>query len=346
MSSLFSQGPFFILKIAAVVLGYWAISISMVFANKHLVGDRTSKVDMSLFVAWMQCIVTVLFVLLLRLCKCLLKFYMTRSFTFHLGLHRWKTREILMMTATFVSMLAFNNLCLKNVGVAFFQVARSTTLLFVVFFSVTMLKKPMSIAIFMCCLCVAGGFVLGIDQEKISSSFSVLGVMFGVITSFFAALNGIFTKKALDVVDHDAVELTFLCNLNASFLFVPVLYLTGQLQEVLGSDTLQDSSLWAFLICTGVLGFSIAWISALQIDLTSPVTHHISANSKAVIQTLIAVVYYKDHKTPLWWGSVFMVVGGATCYALTRLKEEAKGKKSELPYVANGSVRQGEIRPV
>ena len=29
-------------KIAAVVLGYWTISISMVFANKYLVNDRQS----------------------------------------------------------------------------------------------------------------------------------------------------------------------------------------------------------------------------------------------------------------------------------------------------------------
>ena len=326
------RSPRNVLKIVAVICGYWVISISMVFANKYLVGDAKTKVDLTLFVAWMQCIVAVLAVLLTRLAKYLLTFSITGGASFSLGLARLRTREVLMMTVTFICMLGFNNLCLKNVGVAFFQVARSTTLLFVVFFSVTLLKKPISSPIFTCCLCIAFGFMLGIDQEKLVGTFSIIGVMFGVLTSFFAALNGIFTKKAMNVIDHDPVELAFLCNVNASLLFIPVLILSGQLRAVLSSDVLLDSTLWLFLVCTGVLGFMMAWISALQIDLTSPVTHHISANSKAVLQTIIAVIYYHHYKPILWWGSVFLVVGGALGYALLKMNEGVKSPE-QMPYV-------------
>jgi len=72
----------------------------------------------------------------------------------------------------------------------------------------------------------------------------------------------------------------------------------------------------------------------MQINVTSPVSHHISSNSKAVAQTIIAVVYYHESKSLLWWFSVFMVVVGALSYAIVRMKEE--NANSTLPQTNNG----------
>ena len=52
---------------------------------------------------------------------------------------------------------------------------------------------------------MACGFFLGIDQEKALGSLSVKGVVFGVLSSIFIALTGIYTKTALDVVNKDEV---------------------------------------------------------------------------------------------------------------------------------------------
>ena len=310
-------------KIASVITGYWIISISMVFSNKYLVGNTSSEVDKSLLISWMQCVIATVFIVLLHL----MRYFLNCSNTTVVDLQGWNAREVLLMTVTFICMLTFNNLCLQHVGVAFFQMARSTTILFVVFFSVTLLQNPVSIPVILSCLCIAVGFVLGIDQEKIIGSPSSLGIIFGVTTSFFAALNGIMTKKALGVVNHDTLQLTFLCNLNASVLFIPVLLIPGLLGTTL--HMLERASFSIFLLFTGILGLSMGWISALQIDLTSPVTHHISANSKAIIQTCIAVVYHSEVKPFIWWISVFLVAAGATCYAILRLHEQNKGDKAE-----------------
>lgn len=55
-------------QIINVVLTYWVISISMVFFNKSLVGghksDGEEEVDISIYIAWSQCVVCVIFVLL------------------------------------------------------------------------------------------------------------------------------------------------------------------------------------------------------------------------------------------------------------------------------------------
>jgi len=101
---------------------------------------------------------------------------------------------------------------------------------------------------------------------------------------------------------------------------------TGQLSAALASAELEDPFFWLFLLVTGVLGCLMAWISAMQINVTSPVTHHISSNSKAVAQTIIAVVWYHETKQTLWWISVMMVVCGALLYAVIRMSEEKNNK--------------------
>ena len=128
---------------------------------------------------------------------------------------------------------------------------------------------------------------------------------------------------------HAQLKLTLAANIIASVAFLPVVVLTGQLWAAVHAPELADPLFWLFLLVTGVLGCLMAWVSAMQINVTSPVTHHISSNSKAVAQTIIAVLYYHETKRLLWWISVLMVVAGALSYAMVRMREERAGASSE-----------------
>lgn len=335
-------------KVASVVAAYWTTSISMVFANKYLVGERHTD-DISLFVSWFQCMMTVLLVA---------GFKAVRGWRSEnwLTVEQLRTimfsRPVLAMSGFFVGMLSFNNMCLKLVGVSSYQVARSTTIIFVVIFSVLILKRHVSKAVVTCCGLVACGFFLGIDQEKALGSLSVKGVVFGVLSSVFIALTGIYTKTALDVVNKDELKLTLAANIIASFAFIPVVVMTGQLTSAIHAPELVDPLFWLFLLVTGVLGCLMAWVSAMQINVTSPVTHHISSNSKAVAQTIIAVIYYHETKRTLWWISVLMVVCGALAYAVVRMREERNGASTEhqsdksVPHKSNnGNTKPPEVKP-
>lgn len=307
-----------IVRVAVVVLSYWTISITMVFANKYLVGDKSSD-DISLFVSWVQCIATVILLFAFNFTRAV---YTKNMESAKISYSTMTARPVLQMAFCFVLMLSFNNMCLKLVGVSFYQVARSTTIIFVVIFSVTILKKAVSKWIVGCCCLVATGFFLGIDQEKVMGSLSMQGVGFGVASSVFIALTGIFTKTALEVFDRNEVKLTLCTNAIAIVVFIPVVLLTGQFSSAISSGHLSNVYFWVFLSVSGILGTLMAWISAVQINVTSPVTHHISANTKAILQTLIAVVYYHEVKSSLWWMSVFLVVIGACSYAIRRYHEE------------------------
>ncbi len=161
------------------------------------------------------------------------------------------------------------------------------TLIFTVIFSITILHQKISVRVLLCCLCVAAGFVLGVDQEHLKGTLSIRGVGYGIVTSLFVALNGIYIKKSVDIVNKDKVKLTFYNNINAILMFLPFVLLLGQAGNFFATDKSKDTWFWLFLVFTGLMGFGMAWISAVQIDLLSPVSHHIIANSKAVIQTLI-----------------------------------------------------------
>jgi GDP-fucose transporter C1 len=91
-----------------------------VFANKYLVGG-SSTADISLFVSWLQCVVTVALTFALRAAG-------TRRRGVPLAAavppsEHFIARPVLIMSACFVCMLSFNNMCLKLVGVSFYQVS-------------------------------------------------------------------------------------------------------------------------------------------------------------------------------------------------------------------------------
>ena len=147
--------------------------------------------------------------------------------------------------------------------------------------------------------------------------------------------------------DNDVqLKLTLAANIIASVAFIPVVVLTGQLSSAIAAPELLDPFFWVFLLVTGVLGCLMAWVSAMQINVTSPVTHHISSNSKAVAQTIIAVVYYHETKRTLWWISVLMVVCGALSYAVVRMREESnKHQNDDSKHPPNQTSNHSSSKP-
>lgn len=138
-------------RIAAVVALYWFVSITMVFLNNYLLDNR--DLDAPLFVTFYQCVVTVglcgLMQLVSRFCPWAVDF---PSVKFDLK----TSREVLPLSVVFISMITFNNLCLKHVGVAFYTVGRSLSTVFNVLLSYVLLRQSTSLQALSCC-----GLILG-----------------------------------------------------------------------------------------------------------------------------------------------------------------------------------------
>lgn len=200
------------------------------------------------------------------------------------------------LVVVIVGMITFNNLCLKLVEVSFYNVARSLTIVFNVFFSRVFLGIPTSFKTALCLGVVIVGFLMGSHGEL---NFNLAGTLSGIMSSLFVSLNSIFTKKILPVVDDNHWRLTFYNNVNAIFLFIPlIIYFEADVIKA-STEQLRSSQFWSAMSLAGVFGFSIGIVTVLQIKATSPLTHNISGTAKAAVQSLMAFYIWSNDPTIL-----------------------------------------------
>ncbi|KAG8197906.1 hypothetical protein JTE90_020285 [Oedothorax gibbosus] len=306
------------LRILVVVSCYWIVSISLVFINKYLLSSDHFKINAPLFITCFQCIITVLLCIFISFLSTVVPSLV--SFP-NIKITGEILRAVLPLSVIFVAMITFNNLCLKFVGVPFYYIGRSLTTVFNVILTFTVLHQKVSFKAICCCIVIIFGFILGVNEEGISGSLSIQGVLYGVFASFFVSLYSIYMKKILPAVEGSIWRLTFYNNINAIFLFVPLMILFGEMSIVMDFESLNDSYFWTLMTIGGTFGFAIGYVTGLQIKVTSPLTHNISGTAKACAQTVVAVMWFGEDKSPLWWTSNSVVLLGSAAYTRVRQQE-------------------------
>ena len=95
---------------------------------------------------------------------------------------------------------------------------------------------------------------------------------------------------------------------------------------------------WFVMTMGGVFGFAIGYVTGLQIQVTSPLTHNISGTAKACAQTVMATAYYQELKTGMWWFSNLVVLIGSLAYTHVKRSEmkskDAQDRAAQLESVA------------
>lgn len=321
-------------QIFQAVAGYWVISISMVFINKTLLSGE-NKIDAPFFITWYQCVCTVI--------ACYALGEVSAVPVPRFEIKRDILKQIVPLSCVFTAMIVFNNLCLKYVEVSFYQVARSLTIVFNIIFDFVILGQSTSMNAFLCCAMVVSGFLVGNNQEL---RWSLQGVVFGVASSFFVAMNAIYMKKKFPLVENNAWKLTLYNNANASVIFLPLIILSGEPAKILASPNVYRFVFWVMMSTAGLFGVLISFAAASQVKHTSPLTHNVSATAKAAAQTMIALAVYKNPINMGGKASVGMVLLGSLFYTLVRRSEmkkktaeEAAAKEAELrePLKTDGS---------
>ncbi|KAJ8894677.1 hypothetical protein PR048_007342 [Dryococelus australis] len=304
--------------ITAVVCAYWCISILTVFVNKALLSGATVNLDAPLFVTWYQCVVSAAICFTLSR---LTKMFPDRfSFPDGSPLDPEVVKKVVPLSVLFTAMIAFNNLCLKYVDVSFYYIGRSLTTVFNVILTYLMLGQTTSMQTVACCGVIVGGFWLGVDQESVAGSLSVLGTVFGVLGSISLSMYSIYTKRVLPFVDQQIWLLSYYNNVYSVVLFIPLIVINQEISAIVHYDKLTNWYFWLLMTIGGLCGFSIGFVTALQIKVTSPLTHNISGTAKACAQTVLATYWYNESKSTLWWLSNWVVLGGSAAY--TRVKQQ------------------------
>lgn len=233
-------------------------------------------------------------------------------------------KKVFPLSILYMGMLLLNNYCLEYVGVAFYFVSRSLTTVFNVIFTYFLMNQPVSRGPLACCGLIIIGFILGIDQESIMGSLSVLGVIFGVLSSLFTSLFTIFTKKTLDKVNGNIWIVIMYNNINALTICTPLLLFHGDIYRLITNEVI-DPWFWLIISASGVMSFLISIVTNASIKFTSPLTHNISGTAKSCFQTCLAVLYNHEDKSLLWWVSNFVILAASASYSRLRQLEMRLG---------------------
>eukprot|EP01037_Dinobryon_pediforme_P032139 gene32139-36952_t len=155
------------------------------------------------------------------------------------------------------------------------------------------------------------GFVSGVQGEI---GFSLLGTSAGVLASLFVSLNSIFTTKVLPLVDNDKSLILYYNNLNASYLFIPLIFLFEGQILLDNKDKLFSAFFWLSMTITGVMGFAIGLVTVMQVKATSPLTHNMSGIAKSAFQSLMAYYIWGNEATIKGVAGILLVIGGSGLY--------------------------------
>ena len=216
-------------------------------------------------------------------------------------------------------------------------------------FSYAVLGQTVSCQTITCCGIIVFGFILGLKEEHASitsdddsnTNFSIFGVVCGVLASLSVALYAIYTKRILPIVDNNIWRLQVYNNANALILLFPLLFVMGEWDNLRHFKFWWYSTFWGLMVTTGVFGIAIGYITALQIQVTSPLTHNVSGTAKAGAQTVLACLVYSEVKQFWWWVSNVMVLAGSSAYTYVRMSEMKKENSSTNDRGDGGTVVGG-----
>lgn len=317
--------------IAWVIMLYWIVSISMVYLNKVCLNNKQASISAPLFVTWYQCVITCLICTVLGSLGERARRTNTKSYFSEFSVTKYDLRTglaVMPLSLIFVGMITFNNLCLQYVQVSFYNVARCLTMVFNVIFQFIFLRQSTGFNTLLTLVVIIIGFVVGIDGEL---DFNLIGTVAGVASSVFVSLNAIFVKRMLPQVDGDNNALQFYNNLNATFLFFPLIAFFEL--DVLSNnlDKLVSPFFWGAMTITGVFGYAIGVVTMMQIQATNPLTHNISGTAKAAVQSIMAFYIWGNQATAKGISGILLVLFGSFLYGYVQMNNNAPRPQPPLP---------------
>eukprot|EP01089_Gocevia_fonbrunei_P003040 TRINITY_DN1289_c0_g1_i1.p1 TRINITY_DN1289_c0_g1~~TRINITY_DN1289_c0_g1_i1.p1 ORF type:complete len:352 (+),score=51.57 TRINITY_DN1289_c0_g1_i1:107-1162(+) len=301
--------------IGGAVSFYFVTSMSLVFLNKFVL--KNYDFPLPLFVTWFQFVIALICMLILGNIG---KFWKPLSFVKAPGftLADWDydtLLKVLPLTLLFVSMVCFSNLTLRFAEVSFYQVARSLTICFSIIFTYYFLNESTSWKELQPCGVVIIGFLMGVEGE---ANFAWGAVIFGVLSSVFVASYGIKVKNVIRSCGGDTWLVTLYNTAQAIVVMLPVVYLSGEMDQFFSCAVIYDYTFWLFMIFAGIVGFLINIAMFYQINVTSPLTGTVSGTVKACVQTALGVLIWQNAITLMNFLGIMLVIGGSMWYSLVR----------------------------
>ncbi|CEM26000.1 unnamed protein product [Vitrella brassicaformis CCMP3155] len=337
---------------AFAVSSYCACSIGLVWLNRLLF---TEMVPLPLFLSWVQQVIGLMLSVVLGSWTCHTSCPVSVKGFFRPIEWRWEDgRRVLPLAVLFVGMLAFNNICLRYVQVAVYQVARSTSILFNLLLSSLLLKSdPLSMeALSACLVALLGLLIATFDPDTLS----VFGALTGSLGSLFGAFYMVGVKHVggqVSFAHQNGAECQLMAYVNsyALVLFPPLIWLSGEYDQLVDQVFSGDAGvprqwvLCVLVMVSGLMGVGISFTTFLCLRVVSPVTCVVIGYVKSCVQTIGGVAVFSETLTAKGWLGTLVCLAGSFWYSYASYKEK-RGKTHKSSCSAaeqqegDGSIRE------
>ena len=134
------------------------------------------------------------------------------------------------------------------------------------------------------------------------------------------AAHAVVIKKGLEVVNGDAIELSWYSNVLSSALLLPLVVLAGEVPDIFAfintpvstGNSALTTFLWGSMITVslalefarreyvltpifqGIVGWLLSIAGVLSIKITSPITHMISSAVRGILQSFMGAYFFGD----------------------------------------------------
>lgn len=293
-------------KIILVTLANWVVSIGITMLNKLLLSYEKSLEKLPVTILWLQSLTAVFISVGIIFCQ--------RYFCQDSNLKRGKIRGILksvklketvVLSLISVVSLLFNTVILKYYTIALFTISRTLGIVFTVVFTRFFLKEKTPPPVVMACALISIGYLASISADELNSALRIKNMIYSTVAGVAVALCTIYVKLALPDKKHSAVVVVLINNLIYLVIFLVIMIFSGEFLSFVSSSLHWNAM--GQVIFSGSLGFSIAYLTKLQVQITSPVTFQIVSAVRLILQVTIGVLAFREPLTQA------KIVG--TCFA-------------------------------
>lgn len=309
--------------VGSLVCGWYSVSITLILYNKWLVSQwRDGGLNFPIFYTMTHMMLKGCFAFLYLMC-------VRRK-----SLPKSRAKIIggcAVIGITTALDVAASNMSFLFIGVTFFTMLKSSSLIWLVVMGAITGVEPCSRGITGIVMVITLGAFLSSYGEV---DFNWYGFCLVIFSEWCAAVRWIVTQMVLHGGKLDSMTAVFYMSPSSTMTLIP-LVLSWEQDEIDVFETPQKAySYWVMILFPGFLAFLLLLVEVQLVKETSSLTLSIFGNLKSIVTIALAILVFGEDAAPLQWVGLAVALCGLFGYS--RLKKQKVGVDSlaQLGYEA------------
>ncbi|KAI9595623.1 hypothetical protein BDF19DRAFT_59366 [Syncephalis fuscata] len=220
---------------------YWCVSVLATLINKWLLSASEFKFPFPHTIALLQLIYAIVLLTVLK------RLQIWSSPTAQWNSGAITMRRLWPLAATYALMLTANNMALKYLCLASYQMVRCASVGFVLVFTPFILnREALPLNIVAAVLSILSGSIVWMSETV----FTGIGLLYALVTSVSIALYSLYARQILYTFDYPVIYVYYRCIIIAVMLIAMVVVTSGELVGVFNTYFIGSPGFW---LITGIL---------------------------------------------------------------------------------------------